>query len=997
MDASAHNVRHLRVLVFDLDVDSTGFKNGKPCYKTKQDGHNALISLLGEKSAPTPSVVIDSGGGLHYYWVLDQMVTPGEWLPLATRLKALIKFDAALGTDTTRVADPAGYLRVPYTTNSRTGTTVQVLGPQAGWLPWQGGEVAIADLEAALPQVDYMPQSVGEQSSPAAYRRDLFKLGAINDPNIFSQANVSDMLTYCNLLQRVLAQKNHNHDQFLATMNTLMAADDLEQARVVAHAVFKDDEGYDPKEIDGMIDKRAARYDRGGNPSCKVLRSVYDVNGTSCVDCAVHKFCKGEPRVNFAPEMNRSHRRKDQAVAQAAPEPERVDLPLEANPFVTASLKVIEDAAVTIADKFPVFTSDTGIALPNSAMPAEGLGTFFDTNLNMVHRGQKFDDAGNKTEYVTKLCSTFMWVGHRIHAWRSTGSESALRLYMARGTYSDYQIKSEDIDATELIKADGLATKLASMSVVVADPNHRKLVAKHLATSYQSANPIMATDTLGWAEDESYIDIAGLRLHADGSITSVEPSALSSDTVSSAQLRGSMLGSLDLLKAYSSSGSDIAKLTICAAMGSLFMRFADQPSSFLHLYGRNGTGKSALMGAAMSFIGFNSPGNIASGSTTNAIPSALGALNSIAGSIDELSTFNDDDLGALAMQVSGGEEKMRKNAGRSGLHDNRASWRTLLLGASNKPAAARIKGYGQIQTAQRARVFDVHVHESTAVGDALFYAKIKRLATDNTGYIGAVFAAYVVQNKADMEKWARETNLKMDAAFPAGEQRFMRVIAGCAVLASALLNKLFPAEWTVTQSEMETIVNHLMSAHTEVISSMEIDVFDIVAVYMHEHMNQAHVVAMDQLADDNNPYDMMPAEIPLGNIRRVASNSSGATVKYRINEPRDPKQKDGVSQVIVPLHDLQMFVDRNTSVDWASFMEGTEHPEARCRRVAYDPNAGLKVTGGNNIQGALGGQALVECLMFNWPYDKVDDMVRRPPPIISNEGSTKIINLGDRK
>ena len=997
LDASAANVALTRVLVFDLDVHPSGYKDGKPCYPTKFDGHQALFSLLAEQSVPVPSVLVDSGGGLHYYWVLDRALPPREWLPYATRLKALLKFDRALSVDTTRVADPAGYLRLPYTHNSRSGTRAHPMGPTEGWSPWSGHEVKLADLDATLPAVDYTPMGDTSAASAAAYSRDLFNLGRLSDPDAFSQADISGMMTHCNLLRQVFDRKVHRHDAFLATMNTLMAATDLEQARLVAHAIFSRGEGYDAKEIDGMIDKRAARSQRGGNPSCAALRDNYDPTGAACVDCAVFKFSKGVQRVHHAAEMNRAHARKQQTAEETVPEPERVELPPEANPFVASTVRTVEDAMATVAQKFPVFTSGTGLPLPNNAMPAEGLGTFYDANLNTVHRGQRFDDKGDKVQYSAKLTNQFVWVGHRIHAWRSAGSESALRLYVARGTYSDYEVKSEDIDVTELIKADALATRLASMSIVIADPKHRKVMADHLSQSYNKANPIMATDTLGWAEDESYIDMAGLRLFSTGEMCAVEPSALSADTVSSAQLRGSLAGSLELLKAYASGGSDIAKMTICAAMGSLFMRFADQPSSFLHLHGRNGTGKSALMAAAMSFVGFNSPGNIASGSTTNAIPSALGSLSSVAGSIDELSTFNDDDLGALAMQVSGGEEKMRKNAGRSGLHDNRASWRTLLLGASNKPAAARIGGYGEIQTAQRARVFDLHVDQSTMQGDPALYALLKQLSAENTGYVGAIFASYVVQNRDAMKKWARATNLAMDAEFPAGEQRFMRVVSSCAVLASGLLNQLFPSEWTVTQKDMEEIVKHLMTAHTKLISSMEVDIFDLVATYLHEHMNQCHIVAMDQTSDEHHPYDMMPSELPMNSIRRVASNSASSSVRYRINEPRDPKTPNPIGQVVIPKKDFEHYVTSRTKIDYSSVMLRVEDPAARCTQQAYDMSCGLKVTGGNSIQGALGGQSFVDCLIFNWPYDKVDEIVKRAPPIIDNGSDAKIIDIGAKK
>ncbi len=61
-----HNLTYISTLFADLDVGQH--------WKTKEE---ALAGL--ESFVPAPSIIIDSGGGYHAYWLLKERVTFGEW------------------------------------------------------------------------------------------------------------------------------------------------------------------------------------------------------------------------------------------------------------------------------------------------------------------------------------------------------------------------------------------------------------------------------------------------------------------------------------------------------------------------------------------------------------------------------------------------------------------------------------------------------------------------------------------------------------------------------------------------------------------------------------------------------------------------------------------------------------------------------------------------------------------------------------------------------
>jgi hypothetical protein len=97
---------------FYLDLDVGKQKNS---YETKEAAFVGLDKFLSETGLPEPTI-IDSGNGLHVYWILKKELETSEWLPYAKQFKQLC-IDRGLIIDPAVPADPARVLRVPYTLN----------------------------------------------------------------------------------------------------------------------------------------------------------------------------------------------------------------------------------------------------------------------------------------------------------------------------------------------------------------------------------------------------------------------------------------------------------------------------------------------------------------------------------------------------------------------------------------------------------------------------------------------------------------------------------------------------------------------------------------------------------------------------------------------------------------------------------------------------------------------------------------------------------------
>ena len=101
----------LRSFFIDLDCGE-----GKE-YADKGEAHTALYKLVGEAGLPDPTVV-DSGGGLHAYWIMDEDIPKDEWKVYAERFKALCLKHIPIDPSVT--ADAARVLRAPDTLNLKT-------------------------------------------------------------------------------------------------------------------------------------------------------------------------------------------------------------------------------------------------------------------------------------------------------------------------------------------------------------------------------------------------------------------------------------------------------------------------------------------------------------------------------------------------------------------------------------------------------------------------------------------------------------------------------------------------------------------------------------------------------------------------------------------------------------------------------------------------------------------------------------------------------------
>lgn len=98
-----------------IDIDC-----GNKEYPTKQDGIKAMLAFCKASGIARPNLVVDSGNGIHAYWLFDQAVEREVWNKSAKLFKRVCAHFKFAQTDTSRTADIASVLRPIGTNNDKS-------------------------------------------------------------------------------------------------------------------------------------------------------------------------------------------------------------------------------------------------------------------------------------------------------------------------------------------------------------------------------------------------------------------------------------------------------------------------------------------------------------------------------------------------------------------------------------------------------------------------------------------------------------------------------------------------------------------------------------------------------------------------------------------------------------------------------------------------------------------------------------------------------------
>lgn len=310
----ARNATWLKAIWADVDVKvrPANHPAGEPWthYETIGAAIAAVDTFSRKVGMPVPSALVNSGGGLHVYWISTDPLSPADWRPYAEGLKALliqegVKCDTGLTTDNVRL------LRVPGTLNHKYTPPRMVKLLHLGQMYNFGTDISFLTSikisaptpgQNATPSVDVTepgdwsapdPAFAGLSAADNAVSAGIEQSGGVSGP-----LDPRPIFQQCGFLRHALATGGADYDNPLWNLSVLCTVF-MEKGNVFAQEISKGHATYAAADTQALYDRKVAdRADRGiGYPSCATIA------GAGCKSCATCPLLsKGKSPLNIKPE-----------------------------------------------------------------------------------------------------------------------------------------------------------------------------------------------------------------------------------------------------------------------------------------------------------------------------------------------------------------------------------------------------------------------------------------------------------------------------------------------------------------------------------------------------------------------------------------------------------------------------------------------------------------------------------------------------------------------
>lgn len=263
------NAHFFRALWIDLDCGAEKAEAGKG-HPTQEDGLLKLREFCKVLNLPRP-IIVDSGYGLHIYWLLEETLNQTQWNPLAKRLRTLCA-EHGLIVDPD-VFEASRVLRIPGTYNFKRGGRIEVtvLNEHTQRISYE----RIAEILGSDPPGEEPPEFLPNKMSPMmealmGNRIKRFKLIMMRSAN----DDGCQQLVHCYENQATLEEPMWRAALSIAAF--------CEDGRKAAHMMSNKYPGYDAIEVEKKLDYIVAK---GGPYTCSTFEKL---NPGGCNGCA-HK------------------------------------------------------------------------------------------------------------------------------------------------------------------------------------------------------------------------------------------------------------------------------------------------------------------------------------------------------------------------------------------------------------------------------------------------------------------------------------------------------------------------------------------------------------------------------------------------------------------------------------------------------------------------------------------------------------------------------------
>lgn len=809
-DRTKPNMHASQVLAVDLDCnhskdipDAEG--NIKPkAYPSAKAAAAALQDFCdktGLSDLGDPWVV-HSGGGIHAYWPLTELLFKEDWFPLANRFKELcnqhgLKIDNAVTGDASRV------LRVPDTTNTGVKNGKAVRAATRVRLLSQGDRFAAHDLDAVL-----SANGVGKLTpKPASSSLALAGTAptSVKALSVTAQALLGNSITRfkkillktkdgtgCGQIAHYVenAQDDGMEPLWRGLLSWTKVCIDGEKAGVWLSELH-------PYSVDRMYKKL---HEIKGPYSCEAMN---DANPGVCSKCP--------------------HRGKI------------------TNPLIWGR----EINAVTEATQIEVPVED---AQPQKILrPEPPYGYAFGKY------GGVFIEKEDEDEQGTPIKRQLMLLPYDLFPVDILNSNGVHEVHML--AVRKDQVQEVVLPQKSIATKDDTIKHLASQNIVAAfgsgnDKNLYEYVRASIEKMSSEKSPIRVPSAYGWQDNDSFVFNSAI--YTPGADPVFVPLPGLENIVSNTKPTGSLDEWRNVINMMVRRKMWKHLTVFLAGVASPLMRFTGLFGLTIHCASaESGTGKSLALDTAASVWGHPIHYRTGSGTSAVAMQQRLGLLRNLPLITDEITTNNRKDFEwfpAFLFSMSEGRGKERMESGTNRERLNLSVWAALAIMSSNRPAIDYLTAVRQHSSeGELRRLIELSMDEKLE-WDPEEIEIIKSLQ-HNFGIAGDVLARYLVNNIDYLKTLVPKTVAQMYKEFNApNDERFWMAGAGIIIAAGVICNSQHAGLVDIPLQEIIKVLRHTFEAQRDSIAGSKRTAEDVLNSFIQEYQGKFVVVKFGEKA-----------------------------------------------------------------------------------------------------------------------------------------------------
>ena len=762
----AEDCLFMRSFFIDLDVGA------KKDYQSKGDAHTALYKLIGETGLPDP-VVIDSGGGVHAYWIMDEDIPRDEWKPIAEKFKALCLQHISI--DPVVTADAARIMRAPDTFNHKFDPPepTSVVSDEIHVYSWS----EFKDFLGVTPTAPVVPQTQEEldaedilASIPKGIDEDtkaILKLDNFAKSfEVLAQKSIDDEGGCEQIKYALFNAKTLDNPMWHAVIAVAKFCDD---GATAIHDISKEYPGYTYEETE----KVAARA-----PAPRTCEWFIDNYPSRCEGCQ-HRGKITSPIVlgkqfKPAPATN-----KEDAVWEVPHTQKVPDFPQYLYPYVRG----------------------------------ENGGIYFVPPAKVDKKGAKYQD-----DPILILSSDLYPLTRMISP--HDGECLQMRYELPHDGYRDFLLPMKNVYAKEAFKA--ITTSNGVLFASIHDQHLMNYIIKWGQYLQTTDKALQMRMQMGWTEertsdnsnwDKRSFVIGKKEYTLSGEVLDAPSSPWVRGLSKHLTQAGTFARWRESMDYLNKPEFELHAFASMCGFGSPLMPYTSTSGVTVSLTGRSGNAKTGAMYAGLSVFGHPKDLSVV-GATDNGLTGRYLGLHSLMFGLDEVGDREAKDLGKFIHDVSQGKAKIRMQGSVNAEREYEMSASLIAMLTNNHSIYGKLDSLKASPDGEAARLIEFLIHrpellkQNSRMGIYIFDA-----FRYNYGHAGPMYIKEVLRGG---DNYVLDHIARWDERFQKdfgsyAEYRFYQNLIGAAFGGGTIAN-----EHNVTGYELERIYHHTVLAMIEI-------------------------------------------------------------------------------------------------------------------------------------------------------------------------------------